>query len=294
MSNETITYTILKAQGLVVQSTEDMIVREIPLTIHYNKEEIVTILCSPSQIEELSLGFLLTEGFIRTQEDLFSLQYEPEKNLIWIEGKSRSVQKQLMSKRFLSACCGKSRSSFYFANDASLAKPQTSSVRISLEEAYKYAEFLSTHLPLFRATGGIHSGGIAKNGEVLMSSYDIGRHNVFDKLFGQAFRTGIDLTDHVIFFSGRISSEILLKVAKMNIPIVIAKSAPTDLALNLAHDLQITLIGFARQNRLNIYTHPERIIIPNSIPVLSPSLLSVIIAKDFGNPTKFSNSANSS
>ncbi len=266
MSNETITYTILKAQGLVVQSTEDTIVREIPLTIYYNKEEIVTVLCSPSQVEELSLGFLLTEGFIRQQKELFSLQYEPEKNLIWIEGQSRSVQKQLMSKRFLSACCGKSRSSFYFANDASLAKPQTSTIRISLEEAYSYIDYLSTHLPIFQTTGGVHSGGIARNGEVLMSSYDIGRHNVFDKLFGQAFRSGIDLSDHVIFFSGRISSEILLKVAKMNIPIVIARSAPTDLALNLASDLQITVVGFARQNRLNIYTHPERIIIPDPAP----------------------------
>ncbi|MHB8124735.1 MAG: formate dehydrogenase accessory sulfurtransferase FdhD [Desulfitobacteriaceae bacterium] len=267
MSKETITYTILKAQGSVVQSTEDIIVREIPLTIFYNKEEIVTILCSPSQIEELSIGFLLTEGFIRKQEDLFSLRYEPEKNLIWIEGQSRSVQKQLMSKRFLSACCGKSRSSFYFTNDASLVKPQTSSVKISLEEAYKYTEYLSTHLPLFQATGGVHSGGIAWRGNVLISSYDIGRHNVFDKLFGQAFRTGMDLTDHVIFFSGRLSSEILLKVAKMNIPIVIAKSAPTDLALNLANDLQITVVGFARLNRLNIYTHSKRIIIPDPTAV---------------------------
>jgi formate dehydrogenase family accessory protein FdhD len=266
MSKETITYPILKAQGSVVQATEDIIVREIPLTIFFNNEEIVTVLCSPSQIEELSIGFLLTEGFIRNQEDLFSLKYEPNNNLIWVKGQSRSVTKQFTNKRFISACCGKSRSSFYFANDAFLIKPQTSTVKISLEEAYKYSEYLSTHSQLFQATGGVHSGGIARRGNVLLSSYDIGRHNVFDKLFGQAYKTGLDLNDHVIFFSGRISSEILLKVAKMNIPIVIAKSAPTDLALKLADELQITVIGFARQNRLNIYTHPQRIIIPDSTP----------------------------
>jgi FdhD protein len=239
MSEDTINYTILKAQGSVVQTTKDIIIREIPLTIFFNNEEIVTVLCSPSQIEELSIGFLLTKGFIRKQEDLFSLKYEPENNLIWIEGQT---------------------------NDASLIKPLTSTVKISLEEAYKYSEYLSTHSPLFQATGGVHGGGIAWRGDVLLSSYDIGRHNVFDKLFGQAFKTGLDLTDHVIFFSGRISSEILLKAAKMNIPVVMAKSAPTDLALNLANELGITVLGFARQNRLNIYTHPQRIIIPDSIP----------------------------
>ena len=264
MKQETITYQIIKAEAKNVRATEDVVVREIPLTIYFNEEEIVTMLCSPSQIEELTIGFLLTEGFIREQGDLNELRYEPENNLIWVEGKARPLQKQLMSKRFLSACCGKSRTSFYFANDARLAKPQTSTLRITLEEAYHYADFLQSHLPLFQATGGIHSGGIAANGEILFTSYDIGRHNVFDKLFGLAFRATVDLRDHVIFFSGRVSSEILLKVAKMNIPILVARSAPTDLALSLAEDLKVTVAGFARANRLNIYTHPERIILPES------------------------------
>ena len=136
MNQETITYQITRAQGQNIQSTVDIVVREIPLTIYYNEEEIVTMLCSPSQIEELAIGFLLTEGFIRDYADLISLHYEPENNLIWIKGKIRPLQKQLMSKRFLSACCGKSRTSFYFANDARLAKPQTSTLRVALEEAY--------------------------------------------------------------------------------------------------------------------------------------------------------------
>lgn len=254
-------FPVLKAQGHTVTETTDLVVSEVPLTVYFNDEEIVTMLCSPAQLEELAIGFLLTEGFIKKQEELYSLRYEPEENLIWIEGKARPLQKELMSKRFLSACCGKSRASFYFANDARLVKPQNSGLQITLTEAYTYANHLQEHLPLFQATGGIHSGGIARNGEILLTSYDIGRHNVFDKLFGSAFRAGLDLENHVIFFSGRISSEILLKVAKMKVPILIARSAPTDLALNLARDLKITVIGFARGDRLNIYTFPERILI---------------------------------
>ena len=262
MAQETIDYSVIKVMGHQVSVTEDVVVREIPLTIYYNDEELITVLCSPSLIEELSVGFLLMEGFIRDSTDLYGLQYEPENSLIRLKGKKCAVQKKLMSKRYLSACCGKSRTSFYFANDAILAKPQQSRMRIELEEVYGYADYLESHLPLFRATGGVHSGGIGASGKVLCTAFDIGRHNVLDKLSGYIFRTGIAPSDHVVFFSGRVSSEILLKVAKMNIPILIARSAPTDLALSLAEDLKITLVGFARHQRLNVYTCPERIIIP--------------------------------
>lgn len=259
MENETVTHSILKANGSNLEQVEDNIVREIPLTIHYNREEIATLLCSPYQIEELVLGFLLNEGFIRIPEDVYEIRHDPADHLIWVEGKQCLLQKELMSKRFVSACCGKSRASFCFANDALMVQPLASTQSISLQEAYDYIHFLETNSPLFQATGGIHSGGVGHQGKVLLTSYDIGRHNVFDKLNGQAFRAGINLENHVLFFSGRVSSEILLKVAKMKAPILLARSAPTDLALAQAEALNITVVGFARGQRLNIYTHPERI-----------------------------------
>ncbi|WP_407313249.1 formate dehydrogenase accessory sulfurtransferase FdhD [Desulfosporosinus sp. SB140] len=259
MINETVTYTILKANGPQLEQIEDSVVREIPLTIHYNREEIATLLCSPSQTEELTLGFLLNEGFIRIPEDVYELREDPIDHLVWVEGKPCLLQKELMSKRFVSACCGKSRASFCFANDALMVKPLTSAHSIPLKEAYEYTNFLQSHLPLFQATGGIHSGGVGYHGKVILTSYDIGRHNVFDKLNGSAFRSGLELENYIIFFSGRVSSEILLKVAKMRVPILIARGAPTDMALSQAAALNITIVGFAREQRLNIYTCPERI-----------------------------------
>ncbi|MDD5760344.1 MAG: formate dehydrogenase accessory sulfurtransferase FdhD, partial [Desulfobulbaceae bacterium] len=98
------------------------------------------------------------------------------------------------------------------------------------------------------------------DGVVLFTCYDIGRHHVLDKILGRAYLLDLDLTDHVLFVSGRVSSEILLKVAKMNIAILVARSAPTDLALAIAEDLHITVIGFARGDGLNIYTCPERVV----------------------------------
>ncbi|HBP66403.1 MAG TPA: formate dehydrogenase accessory sulfurtransferase FdhD [Desulfosporosinus sp.] len=259
MPNETVTYSILKANGPLLERVDDTVVREVPLTIHYNGEEIATLLCSPSQTEELVYGFLLNEGFIRVLKDVFTLRHDPADHLVWVEGEPCILQKELMSKRFVSACCGKSRASFCFANDVLMVKPLISSHSISLKEVYHYVAFLQSHSRLFDTTGGVHSGGVGHQGKVLLTSYDIGRHNVFDKLSGSAFITGLTLENHVIFFSGRVSSEILLKVAKMKVPILIARGAPTDMALSQAAALNITVIGFAREQRLNIYTCPERI-----------------------------------
>lgn len=260
MEKETVSHTILKANGELLEWMEDTVVREVPLTIHFNSEEIATLLCSPSQTKELALGFLFNEGFIRVPEDVYAYRYDPIDHMVWIEGKPCVLQKELMSKRFVSACCGKSRASFCFANDALMVKPLTGTNIVTLQETYGYAKYLQSYLPLFKETGGIHSGGIGCQGQVIMTSFDIGRHNVFDKLSGEAFAKKINLANHVIFFSGRVSSEILLKVAKMNVTVLIARGAPTDMALSQAAALNITVIGFARELRLNIYTCPERII----------------------------------
>ncbi len=91
-------------------------------------------------------------------------------------------------------------------------------------------------------------------------SRDIGRHNVFDKLSGSAFRAGLNLDNHVVFFSGRVYSEFLLKIARMKTPILIARGAPTDMALSQAVALNITVIGLSTEQSLNIYTCPDRIV----------------------------------
>src|SRR5699024_3079125 len=88
---------------------------------------------------------------------------------------------------------------------------------------------------------------------------DIGRHNTLDKIYGYILENSIPIHDKVIVFSGRISSEVLLKISKIGIGVIISKAAPTDLALELAHDLGITAIGFTRGHKMNIYTHPERV-----------------------------------
>lgn len=273
MIDDSVTLPVIKVKSRTKMLTDDTIVREVPITIYFNKEEIATILCSPSQVKELTVGFLVSEGFIQGMGDLYTLGHHCEENSVRVEGKPQPGQAGRMSRRAMSSCCGKSRISFNFENDTSLVRVQGSTTRISLEEATFYANYLETNSPLFKETGGIHNGGVGCGGDVRFTCYDIGRHNVLDKILGRAQMQGLDLSGHVLFFSGRVSSEILLKVAKMNIPILVSRSAPTDMALALAEDLNITVAGFARGDRMNIYTCPERIKLPPLIVRDAPTVV---------------------
>jgi FdhD protein len=111
----------------------------------------------------------------------------------------------------------------------------------------------------FQATGGVHNAALCEPDRLLAVRADIGRHNALDKLFGHSLRSGISPHGKIIAFSGRLSSEVVLKTAKIGAAVLLSKSAPTDLALDLAHDLGITAVGFIRGDRMNVYTHPERI-----------------------------------
>jgi FdhD protein len=112
---------------------------------------------------------------------------------------------------------------------------------------------------LFRETGGVHSAALANGEAIRIFMADIGRHNAIDKVIGKALLSGLNLADLVMLTSGRISSEIVLKVAHCGTPILVSRSAPTDRAVEMAKQVNLTVIGFARGSRMNIYSGEERI-----------------------------------
>lgn len=117
----------------------------------------------------------------------------------------------------------------------------------------------SSHV--FKGTGGVHNAAICTQEEMIVSRTDIGRHNALDKLYGHCLLNKIPVRDKILVFSGRISSEVLTKAAKIGVGIVLSKSAPTDLAIKLAEDLNITAVGFIRGSSFNVYSHPSRIVL---------------------------------
>lgn len=257
----TATYQVIKIRGQNVTKTQEIVIEELPLTIYLNGKELVTMLAAAGEENYLVTGFLATEGIIREINEIQTIDVDVLQGVIRVTTTSgETMAEKMFLKRYLTACCGKGRSAFYFANDVVTARVVNTAITITPEQAMHYSELLEEASETFRLTGGVHGGALASDGKLVCWSQDIGRHNVFDKLYGRCLIEGITTHDKVLVFSGRVSSEILLKVSKMNISVIIARSAPTSLALDMADELGVTVIGFARGERLNIYTHPERVI----------------------------------
>ncbi|RWZ60827.1 formate dehydrogenase accessory sulfurtransferase FdhD [Halobacillus fulvus] len=241
-----------------MQRQTDEIAVEFPLTIMLNGEEIGTMVCTPLDMENLVVGYLASEGMIRKADQIKELKIDEERGFAYVEAPSASGRTHPLEKRWLGSCCGKSRA-FYFQSDAITARTVTSTLIIRPEQCLALMEEFHQSASMFQHTGGVHQASIATTAGIEVTFADIGRHNALDKLLGYMMKHKLPRKDRVILFSGRISSEVLLKVSKMGIGCLLSKSAPTDLALQLADDLNITAIGFVRGSRMNIYTHPERI-----------------------------------
>jgi len=238
----------------------EMIAIESPFTVMLNGQEFATLVCSPTDIDDLLVGFLASEGIIRSHDEITSISIDKDRGFAYIElVKTLERNQGDHSKRFIGSCCGKSRQ-FYLKNDVKTAKTVNSQVLISVNQCYSLMNQLQQASKHFKETGGVHNAALATVNDILTIRTDIGRHNALDKIYGDIIKNHISLKNKVIVFSGRISSEVLLKVSKIGIGILLSKSAPSDLALNLANDLGITTIGFIRGDKMNVYTHPRRIL----------------------------------
>ena len=253
-------YNITKYTGGQFLHVEDVIVNEFPLTIFVNDVEFATMVCTPTHFKEMVVGFLASEGVIRFSDEILSLNIDESRGYAYVTIKAKTTTNQeYYSKRFIGSCCGKSRQ-FYFHNDAKTARTSTSTTTITAAQSiYLMNEMQSSSL-VFQETGGVHNAALCTPEEILAVRTDIGRHNALDKLFGYSILNRMPVRDKIIVFSGRISSEVLLKAAKIGVGIVLSKSAPTDLAIKLAKDLNITAVGFIRGESFNVYSCPERII----------------------------------
>ncbi len=236
----------------------DTVAAEYPLTLVVNGEEFATMVCTPKNLEELVTGFLASEGVILLNKEIRKLDIDVDRGFAYIETTRPVSSASHGQKRWLGSCCGKSRA-FYFQNDAATAKTATDQTTFSPESCYQLMEMFQAEAGMFKQTGGVHQAAIADRNGIIKAYADIGRHNALDKLYGYLLREKISTKGRVVIFSGRISSEVLLKVSKMRFGLLLSKSAPTDLALELADDLNITAVGFVRGDRMNVYTHPERV-----------------------------------
>jgi FdhD protein len=243
-------YTQVEHDGVV-----DHVAIEEPLEIRVDGSPLAVTMRTPGDDEELALGFLFGEGLIDSPRAV-NLTDDLAANIVEVDG---PLAHEPQTRRFYatSSCgvCGKGA----LEEVAVHADPVPAGPVLDRPLLAALPDGLRQ--PGFERTGGLHATGLFdRQGVLLYSREDVGRHNAMDKVIGRALLDGlVPLTDHVLCVSGRLSFELVQKAAVAGAPILVGVGAPSSLAVSLADDRNMTLCGFARGGRVNVYTHPERV-----------------------------------
>ncbi len=254
--------------GRTSESSEDMVAHEEPLEIRLGQIPLAVVMRTPGHDVELGWGFVLTERVVSDRASVHRIRHcpdidveESEENVLQILLKPDAVVDLERLKRNLfasSSCgiCGKATRE----NAMACAPPVTSTLTVDSRVLQGLPEQLREHQVGFDATGGLHGAGLFRaDGSLLVVREDVGRHNAVDKVIGWASVSDVSLQDTLLMVSGRVSFEIVQKALAAGIPLVAAVSAPTSLAVSLAQDAGITLVGFLRGERMNVYARPDRV-----------------------------------
>ncbi len=236
-----------------VECVDDAIAIEKKVRVSVNGKEILRLYCTPLMVKELVVGLMMTEGIIRGNwcADRMSIEYGSD-ILVDIPAEGEVVPEGMT---ITSGCVG----GVTFEKKAAVGTVSdvftidTSSLR------YIFNEF-QTRSELHKLTGCVHSAALSDGRVIICFAEDIGRHNAVDKVIGFALLENIPFSGKIMLASGRISSEIASKCSRWGIPVLATRTAPTNLALEIAEESGVTVVGFVRGMRFNVYTHPERIV----------------------------------
>lgn len=250
---------IIRATEQDKQAGRSAVVTELPLTVFLNGKELVTVLCSPVDLEYLVMGILESEGIICSRGDIVELVVDAEAGVARVVTREeKRAPGQPLFKPLVASGGGKGASG-YAVPEAGGQELIDSRVTITASQVSALIKDFLQRSPDYQATHGVHSAALCRGGDIVVFHDDIGRHNALDKVFGECLARGILTQDAAVITSGRISSEILLKVAKRKVPILISKAPPTNLGVRLATSLGVTVISAAGEQGLNIYSHDWRL-----------------------------------
>ena len=244
---------ILKKHGISFEDTEDCIAIEKKLRVSVNGKEFISLYCTPLMIRELIVGFFLTEGIIKGKfcADEINIKYGDE-IIVGIPAVGEVLTEGMV---ITSGCIGgitfASKKDFEKIADSFFI--DTGALKAIFKEFHNRSE-------LFRLTGCVHSAALSDGKQILVFAEDIGRHNAVDKVIGCSILENIPFSGKLMLVSGRLSSELVSKCSRWGIPILASRTSATDLAIEIAETTGVTLIGFVRGDRLNVYTNAQRII----------------------------------
>ena len=223
-----------------IEEVEEAIARETSIKIYVNDNHLVTLFASPSQLKELAIGWLLSQGIIKSVDEI---------NEVKVEEGTVKIK-----------CTSKIETRIKLAKTSKIPKLIVKSkYRVKAEEILRLADMLNRLSKVFRATGGTHSAAIFEDGKLAAFAEDVSRHGAVDKAIGIAALRKADFSKSILVSSGRQPADMILKAAYAGIPIIASIAAPLDSGVEVAKKTGITLIGFVRRQRMNIYSNPERV-----------------------------------
>ena len=239
--------TYLTVRGGRTSEVAAEVVREQPLTIHVNGEKFLTLLCSPMMLHELVVGYLWMEKVIAAREDIVAVDVSA------VDGRADvtlAAPVTLPTERILTSGCG---GGITFRIDHRLFPRLRSSMTVRPAQLALGMKQLFQAAEQYQKSRGIHGAALHDGERLLVVAEDVGRHNAVDKVKGKALLEGIETRDRILLSTGRISSEMLLKAARMGVPIVASRTSPTEMAVALAEQLNVTVCGYVRPDTLNLY-----------------------------------------
>ncbi|MGO9015651.1 MAG: formate dehydrogenase accessory sulfurtransferase FdhD [Dissulfurispiraceae bacterium] len=243
---------IYKNNGNSFEEHDDLIALEKRVRIAVNGKEVLSLYCTPLMIRELVVGMFMTEDLIKGGwcAERMTIHYADEV-LVDIPAEGRVETDGAV---ITSGCIG----GITFPKRLSLKKLRDSFV-ISAEKIKALFRKFHNASELYKLTGCVHSAALSNGSDILCLAEDIGRHNAVDKVIGYTILENASFEGTIMLASGRLSSEIVSKCARWGIPVIASRTSPTSLALEIAEDSGVTVVGFIRADRLNVYTHPQRI-----------------------------------
>lgn len=237
------------------ESRDSETIVETPVSLTVNGQVWLTFMCTPVDLEAMAVGFLYNEGIIETMNEVQDVRVcEHGDNVdVWL---NHSVE-QPTSWRRTSGCTGGitavdalARVDVSFDGDRPRFPPEA--IGFLVEQLFEAQS-------LYRETGGVHTSALSDGEKIIIAAEDIGRHNTLDKISGLCLMNGVSPDIRILITTGRISSEMLQKAARMNVPILISRTSPSSLSIEMVERYGITLIGYARKHRFNVYTNAQRV-----------------------------------
>ncbi|MGH7498213.1 MAG: formate dehydrogenase accessory sulfurtransferase FdhD [Gemmatimonadales bacterium] len=257
-------YPTVRWDGGVRTEQDERIVEETPVAIVYNGIPHVVMMATPADLEDFALGFSLTEELIQSPADLEGVEVVRYSRGVEIQATVAARCAAVIGER-TRRLTGRTGCGICGADgvDAVLKQihPVAAGPSIAVSAVQKALDSLADNQPLNAASGAVHAAGWARtDGTLELMREDVGRHNALDKLVGAAITAGVDPKTGFIVVTSRASFEMVQKATVLGAPLLAAISGPTGLAVRVAMQSGLTLVGFARRGRLTVYTHPERLV----------------------------------